>query len=169
MKSLVILTFVIGIAGLPATLAAAPKPVELQPINHLSAELVVVDAEGQETAYSPEQLEEFDSYALTTMTPWRDAAANFEGVLLMDLLQAHGLASADAILVTAENDYKTTIPRALWESVEVLIATRVDGRAHTRRARGPIQFVIDRQEMEASSVATESHLVWMAARIEAVD
>ncbi len=169
MKSLAILSFVIGLSGLPATVAAAPKPVELQPINHLAAELTIVNAEGEETVYSPQQLETFDSYALSTMTPWREVAANFEGVLLVDLLRAHGLASADAITVTAENDYKTTIPRELWESVDVLIATRVDGRAHTRRARGPIQFVMDIHEMEASPVANEGHLVWMAARIEAAD
>ena len=74
-----------------------------------------------------------------------------------------------AIRVVAENDYAVTIPRAVWEASPLLVATRVDGAAHSRRARGPIQFVFDMAAYEASEVITESHWVWSAARIEAAD
>ncbi|WP_306115703.1 MULTISPECIES: molybdopterin-dependent oxidoreductase [unclassified Roseovarius] len=142
-------------------------PVDLAPISHTDATLVVVGADGSETAYSPSQLEEFPTYSLTTATPWRDAPARFEGVLLADVLAAHGIREADAISVRAENDYSTVIPRVIWDSLDVLVATRVNGKPHTRRARGPIQFIIDMDAYTASGDTTESNLVWMAARISA--
>ena len=52
-------------------------------------------------------------------------------------------------------------------SVNILVATRVNGAAHTRRERGPIQFIIDMDEYNASELTSSSNLVWMAARIEA--
>lgn len=73
----------------------------------------------------------------------------------------------EAILVTAENDFTSVIPREVRLQHDVMLATRVDGQPHSRRARGPIQFVIDMDACENSTVAREGHLVWMAARIEA--
>ena len=139
----------------------------LDPVAHADATLVVVGADGTETAYSPADLEAMTTYSLTTRTPWRDEPATFEGVRLSDLLAANGLDLADAIRVTAENDYSTVIDRALLDTVDILVATRVDGRAHTRRARGPIQFVIDLEAHENSDLTSDSNLVWMVARIEA--
>lgn len=149
-----------------APLAAAPRPVALDAIDHTAAELIVVGTDGAEATYDPATLERMPTYSLTTTTPWRSEPAVFEGVLLTDLLAAHGLSDIDAIEVTAENDYSVTIPRAVWEEFSILVATRVDGRAHSRRARGPIQFVIDMDAYSASANAREDYLVWMAARIE---
>ncbi|MEO3415242.1 hypothetical protein AAFO92_11345 [Roseovarius sp. CAU 1744] len=141
--------------------------VELAPVAHKDATLVVVGADGTEIAYSPAQLEELPTYSLTTRTPWRDEPARFEGVLLTDLLAANGIANASAISIIAENDYATVMSQEVWNDVDVLVATRVDGRPHTRRARGPIQFVIDMEAYTTSEFTSEQNLVWMAARIEA--
>ena len=149
-----------------AAFAGQPEPVELAPIDHVNASLVVVASDGTDTTYSPADLERFATYRMTTTTPWRDEPADFEGVLLTDILRASGLDGAASISVTAENDYRTVIEREIWESVDILVATRVDGRAHTRRARGPIQFVIDTEAFEGSNLTSQSNLVWMAARIE---
>ena len=138
----------------------------LPPIAHAQATLVVVGANGQEQAYSPADLEGFPTFRLTTATPWRDEPAEFDGVLLREVLAANGLDQVDAIVVTAENDYRTVIEREVFETMDILVATRVDGRAHSRRLRGPIQFVIDKEAFEASDKTSESNLVWMAARIE---
>ena len=79
------------------------------------------------------------------------------------------MVDAEAITVTAENDFEVTIPREIWTELDVLVATRVDGAPHSRRARGPIQFVIEMDSYAASRVVREDHLVWMAARIEAAE
>jgi hypothetical protein len=165
MSKLLIAAFAFVLSPLAAF--CAPLPVELPPMNHAEAQLVIVDASGNESVYTPGELETYPTYRLTTTTPWRDEPAEFEGVLLSDFLAAHGLAGVDAILVTAENDYTATIPRAVWEQTAVLVATRVNGQPHSRRSRGPIQFVIAMEEFNSSEVALEDHLVWMATRIEA--
>ncbi len=147
--------------------ADAPEPIELEPIDHVAAELVIAGVGGNELRFTPATLEQLSTYRVRTTTPWREEPADFDGVLLADLLRLSGLDTVEQIRVTAENDFATIIPRALWETVPVLVATRVDGRAHTRRERGPIQFVIPMADYTSSPVASEAHLVWMAARIEA--
>ena len=145
------------------------KQATLPPIEHEQAALTVVASDGVETRYSAAELEMFPTYSLTTTTPWRDEPTVFEGVLLSDILEKNGLNGSPSILVTAENDYQTTLSKDLIDSVQILVATRVDGKAHSRRVRGPIQFIIDAEAFAGSSLATEASLVWMAARIEAAE
>lgn len=151
-----------------ATTAAADtvEPVTLSPITHADAALVIVGADGTEVRYAPADLEALETYRMRTTTPWREEPADFDGVLLSDLLAANNLSDLEEIQVIAENDFVSSFPRDLWEAVPVLVATRVDGKAHSRRERGPIQFVIHSDDYAASNLATEAHLVWMAARIE---
>jgi hypothetical protein len=165
-----VLPFVLAavVAAMPISACAAPKPVVLESVQHMPAELVVMRPDGSEIRYSPADLEALPTYRLTTTTPWRANPAAFDGVLLSDILEASGLDGAEAILVTAENDFTATIPKAVWQDLDMLVATRVDGQPHTRRARGPIQFVIGMDAYTASGIAREEHLVWMAARIEAI-
>ena len=146
--------------------AAEPLRVTLEAIEHQRAQLVIVEIDGSTQSYTPAELEALPTYRIVTATPWRDLPAAFDGILLSDLLAAHGLEEVQAIRVTAENDFATTIPREVWMTTPVLLATRVDGRAHSRRERGPIQFVVPAEDYAVSQVLDESHLVWMAARIE---
>ena len=150
-----------------SAMAGEPTPVTLAPIQHTAATLVVKAADGTERSYTPAELETLPTYSLTTTTPWRDEPAVLEGVLLADILAANGLIDADMIVVTAENDYATSVERDLFMGVDILVATRVNGQPHSRRARGPIQFVIDSETMASNDLAREGTLVWMAARIEA--
>lgn len=145
------------------------QPVELTPIAHSDATLTIVDSGGVEHVYGPTELEGLPTYALRTTTPWREEPALFEGVLLVDLLARHGLDQVEGVFVLAENDYVSEIGRAAWETGAIMIATRVDGRPHNRRARGPIQFVVPMQVLESEEAITTQHLVWMAARIRSAD
>jgi len=144
---------------------AAPHPVTLAPMIHQQATLTIHTPDGTVHVYTPDDLEHFPTYSMITTTPWRTTPAEFEGILLKDLLKANGMENLPAIRVVAENDFTTTIERAVWESVPVLVATRVDGKPHSRRARGPIQFVIANSDYKASPVVEERHMVWMAASI----
>ncbi len=146
--------------------AGQPEPVKLTPIKHASASLEVIGTDGSSRVYTPEDLESFATYRLKTTTPWRQEAAEFDGVLLTDIHAASGLSDVPALRVTAENDFSSVIRREVWQWIPVLVATRVDGRPHSRRARGPIQFVMDMDAYSASDAASESDLVWMAVRIE---
>lgn len=155
----------IGPISADADLAA----VTLAPISHAQATLTVVAEDGSSTSYTPADLETLPTYRMETTTPWRDTPSAFEGVLLADLLRAHGLDQTSAIRIVAENDFASKMEREVWETLPILIATRVDGQPHNRRERGPIQFIIDADDYASSDVASESHLVWMASRIEPLD
>ena len=101
------------------------------------------------------------------MTPWRAQEATFEGVLLTDVLSDNGMDDLDAIRVVAENDYAVVIPATVWKRWPILLATRVNGAPHTRRERGPIQFVLPMSsDPSAGTGSVVNNWVWMAARIE---
>lgn len=164
--------FSVSLAIVGASQAAFAGPmqqVELAPIDHMNASLVVRGANGVEVSYTPAQLEEFTTYSLTTATPWREEPAVFEGVLLGDILVENGFDRDVAISVTAENDYSTVLSAELLAAVDILVATRVNGKPHNRRERGPIQFVIEQNVFQTSDLTAESNFVWMAARIEPQD
>lgn len=149
------------------SVSASPKQVALAPIQHQDAQLVVESPDGVTVTYTPEMLEALPTYEITTTTPWRDTPATFSGVLLSDLLANHGMSDVSAIVVAAENEFQVVFERSALEAAPVLIATRVDGRPHSRRQRGPIQFIIADEDMRANGALEESHLVWMAASIKA--
>ena len=148
--------------------AAALERVSLDPVEHTDAELVV-DATGGEQVFSPAALEAIGAMRLVTTTPWRSEPTAFEGVLLQDLLTMTGLSSASGIRIVAENDWAVEMPRAIWESTPILVATRVNGAPHSRRERGPIQFIIPMEDYQSNPEMRESYWVWMAARIEPME
>lgn len=165
------ISFVLGVAvGLTtasAAFAADPMPTRLEPMTLRKSSLTILGTDGAETVYSGEALEEMPTFAMETRTPWRPDPARFEGVLLSDILRAHGLDGRD-VIVTAENDFQVLIEHDVHSAVPILVATRVNGQPHSRRERGPIQFVIDEEVAEAGELK-EAYFVWMAARIEAAD
>ena len=158
-----------AIAAIAFVAKAAPEPVKLPDIALNDAQLTVVDPSGEIKVYTPTDLEELPTYALRTRTPWREELTEFEGVLLIDLLQAHGLADAEAIRIIAENDFVSDFAREVWTKNAFLIATRVNGQPHSRRERGPFQIVIDENTLANSPDVNNGHLVWGAARIEVAD
>ena len=153
----------------PLGAAAETVGVELEPVRHRTAELVVVGPNGS-SHYNPASLEAMGAHRMVTITPWRDEAATFDGVLLQDILEANGLMDEPAVRVIAENDYAVTITADTWQRWPILVATRVNGKAHSRRERGPIQFVLPMSDdSSVGDVDMVYAWVWMAARIEAAN
>lgn len=160
---------VLAVFVLLAFAAQAMEPVEVGDTRFARAELTVVGAQG-EKRYAPAELEVYGTFAIHTVTPWREAEAEFVGIRLADLLEAHGIDDASAIRVVAENDYVATIEREAWTAHDALIATRVNGRGHSRRERGPLQIVFDMSaDPSVAETAFQKNWVWMAARIEVAD
>ncbi len=163
-----VLYSVLGCIAFVLSAHAGPVKIDHQPIQLQRAQLVIAGPSG-EMAYSPADLEGLGFRRLTTITPWRETPAAFDGVLLTDLLAANGLGDVAAISVIAENDYRVDIPAAVWKRWPILVATRVNGRPHTRRQRGPIQFILPMSDDKTAGLEEHhSNWVWMAARIEAV-
>lgn len=144
-------------------------PVQVDAIEFRQAQLTITTAQGA-VNYQPADLEAVGTYSLTTVTPWRPEPAEFVGVLLRDVLEVNGLSHLDRIRVTAENDYAVELERDSWMQHDALIATRVDGAAHSRRARGPLQIVFPMSDNpELGETGYIKKWVWMAAAIEATN
>ena len=160
----------IGWMMLCGTVALADEisPVTLDPITHQRASLRL-DNGTQQVTLSPAEREELETYRISTSTPWRAIAADFDGVLLRDVLALNDMQDLDAIRVLAENDYAVEIPNWVWRTHLVLIATRVDGAPHKRRERGPLQFVMLHDAYTNDPAMSEGYWVWMAAAIEPVE
>lgn len=142
------------------------EPTTLAPIAHVDGVLTVSGPDGA-ASYTQGELERFDTYALTTTTPWRDEPAVFEGVLLNDVLAAHGLAGAETIILTAENGYVIETPRDVWAHEPALIATRIDGAALTRAERGPFYVVFPLLGDEHLGEDFGAYWVWLLSDISA--
>lgn len=178
-RSAVIAVILLGVGMLSIAWVSTPpnpelrdfgiEPASLRPMT-LEPSRLAVEGPSLSAAYSGEQLETLPTHRLTTTTPWRDAPALFEGVLLADLLKVHGLHNASSIRVVATNDYATEIPREVWTAYPALIATRVDGAAHSGRVRGPLQIVFPmRAAPETGQGRFRDYWVWMAASISAAE
>lgn len=145
---------------------AEPRSVDLAPLVHENAKLVVVNRDGSPTACTPAGLQEFPTYQIETTTPWREESAVISGVLLFDVLVLHKLFTDVTVRVTAECDYSALVDANTLKAALIVVATRVNGAPHSRRMRGPFQFVIEDGVYQSNDLLSETHLVWMASRIE---
>lgn len=75
-------------------------------------EIIIVSPNGIGTNYSEEQLlDKFELHAISTQTYWTGPEVfTFEGVLLEDLLEEHGLTQIKNVGVLALDDYVASIP-----------------------------------------------------------
>ena len=134
------------VAATSLTYAGSLERTTLDPMDHNAAQLTVVGPEATMT-YSPADLEAtascaggalglgpgaVETYRMVTHTPWREAPAAFDGVLLRDLLIANGMEDISELRIVAENDFAITMPREVWESIPILVATRVDGQTNPK-------------------------------------
>ncbi len=164
--ALVFTLLILAAGGLSDARAGAER-VALPAVTFQAAKLTVRGPTGA-SSYTPAALEALGTWRLTTVTPWTPDPMAFDGVLLSDILASNGLADAASVRLVAENDFTVTIPRALWTDYPVLIATRVNGQPHTRRARGPLQVILPMSEHPVLGARENEHYwVWMAERIEA--
>lgn len=158
--------FLLGLCLFSDATRADVERTELTPLPAADATLTIVsDPSFDGTVLTTNEIEALEAYSMITTTPWREAPALFEGVLLRDLLAEYGLERAPSITVQAENDYEVTIPRAIWTETDLMVATRVNGVRIPRRARGPILFMADAETYKKSDFLAESYLVWMVSRI----
>ena len=103
---------------------------------------------------------------ISTPTAWTDGVKSFEGVLVRDVLTRVG-AVGRVIRAQAVNDYQISIPREDFETYDVILALRMDGRDLTLRDKGPIWIVYPRGEHpELDDAQFNSRWVWQLRSLE---
>ncbi len=129
-------------AGSAAPAARATQAVPAGPVLlEVSGDIGVTNVPGR-MLFDRAMLEALPQTGFTTVTPWLDGPARFDGVAGATLLSALG-ARARAVHARALNDYSVTIPGTDFDPGGVLIAMRLDGAALPIRARGPLWIVYD--------------------------
>lgn len=102
-------------------------------------------------------------------TPWTDGKAGFSGPLLRAVLAAAG-AEGETLIVRALNDYAAEIPFADAQTLDTILAVRMNGEYMSVRDKGPI-FLIYPFDLDRSLYSEKyfSRSVWQISEIEVVD
>ncbi|MCP5281028.1 MAG: molybdopterin-dependent oxidoreductase [Rhodoferax sp.] len=85
-------------------------------------------------------LEKLPQHTMTTQTPWEKTPTTFSGPLLRDVLAA-AKASGTNLKAVALNDYKTSIPFSDTQAFDMVLASRMNGKAIPVRTKGPLFIV----------------------------
>jgi hypothetical protein len=96
--------------------------------------------DGKTATFSMQMLEKLPQQKVFTKSLWYPDGAEFTGPLLRDVLAAAG-AKGSKITAEALNDYKTEIPFADAVEIDVILATKMNGKPMPVREKGPL-FVI---------------------------
>jgi hypothetical protein len=103
---------------------------------------------------------------LRTSTSWTDGTPVFEGIWgrsLLDALGAHGKVA----VARALNDYVVEIPLSDLTGLDVLIATRMDGKNLRIRDRGPLWIIYPwDQHPELNSEAVKQRSIWQLNELD---
>ena len=124
-----------------AASAATAGSVGLQPHGALS-----VQYRGAAKRLSAEQIAALPQSTTVTATPWTDGVSRFTGPLARDVLQAAGVRITPGMTVQAQalNGYTVSIPAQDFQRWPVVLAFSMDGKALTRRDKGPLWIIYPR-------------------------
>ena len=121
---------------------------------------------GQVVRLDRAMLEEIGTTKLKTSTAWTTGEAEFEGVLVRDLLDALG-AEGTLVVATALNDYVVSIPLRELYDYPVLLALKMNGEYLELKDKGPIWIVYPRDQFsELRNSMVDKKWVWQLSELE---
>jgi hypothetical protein len=153
------------LAGVPS-LAAQIEPV-VTPLPAVAAGGTVLTIKNGTTkaALTLADLERLPLKQSTVKTAF-GLEGTFQGVLLNDLLAAHGLANTAKITVIAGDGYVISFSHEEMAASPGMIATRLDGKPINDSARGPLLLIWPEQEQEVLAGRKDSmDWVWSIEEI----
>lgn len=117
-----------------------------------------------------EEIEALGTVSVTGASPHNSALRTFEGVWLHDLVAAVGSDHADQVTLIAIDYYQATFTRSDWENVEILLATRENGKLLELENRGPMRVIVaDYDATKQIHQETIPKWVWMITEIHFSD
>lgn len=171
--------FITGAAGFLLAGLALPELVPDARAGELAkpAGNIVLTVDGSISRQNAEGRADFDidmlrampAVTIRTATPWTDGLADFEGVLIADIVKAVG-ASGKSIKAAALNDYVADVNAETAVSAGAILAYRLNGAEISVRDKGPlwIMFPFD-QDPELRSETVYSQSVWQLRKLTFLD
>jgi hypothetical protein len=124
---------------------------------------------GQTLELSIEELEALPQATVRTETDFTDGMTVFTGPLVRDVLALHALDRIDTVRFVAANDYFVDIPTNEFTTYDVILAMTADGKALSRRDRGPLWLMYPISDhSELNDPLYLRRLIWQVVRIEAL-
>ena len=121
----------------------------------------------QERAFSLDELKAFEQFEFVTTNNFVDGPVSFRGPRVRDVLEEAGAPLRGAALLTAANDYSVQVDLAEFSDYGVIFALEADGKALSRRDKGPIWLMYPIDDHETLQVpATNSRLIWQLVRLD---
>ena len=120
---------------------------------------------GGAARFDRQMLEALGLRKLRTSSAWTTGAAEFEGVLARDLLDAVG-AEGTRVTASALNDFVMSIPLDELRRYPVILALKMNGEYLKVRDKGPIWIIYPRdQHEELQDSLTDKKWVWQLYRL----
>jgi len=157
-----------GILVYTACAAVAQSSMDSGTLLRISGQ--IVSPEGRDFVdLDRSELESLPQVTFETSTIWTDAAINFSGPALDDVLASVG-AGQERILLFAENGYNVEFPREHLESAAPIIATRINGDPFSLREKGPLWLVFPYDSDPVYRTQTiYAYSIWQLTSIEVID
>jgi hypothetical protein len=153
---IVMVAAVLGLAATPAVSGGAA--LTLVAANHSST-----------LELSLEELAALPQTTFSTETEFTDGMTEFTGPLVRDVLALHGLARIENVRFIAANDYFVDIPTNDFDNYDAILAMTADGKALSRRDRGPLWLMYPISDHSAlADPLYLRRLIWQVVRIEAL-
>lgn len=123
--------------------------------------------DGLVKSYSLEDLQAFAQATMRTSNEFVDGQVAFTGPLAQAVLEDAGVPMDAVVLLTAANDYQVEVDTKEFEHYGVILALTQDGKALSRRDKGPIWVMYPMSEFaELQDPVYNNRLVWQLVRID---
>lgn len=136
-----------------------------------TATLAIIAADGSHHDLNADKIAALPQHTLDTHTAWTEGVQHFDGVLLRDVLASAGIKAEDAkdkvLEALALNDFRVEIPAADAYKYDVLLAQKINGKALSRRDKGPYWIVYPRdQHSELNDSRYDHRWAWQLKQLQ---
>lgn len=113
---------------------------------------------------TPRQLEkDVGIFKVHLYNPWDKKAADYEGVLIDQLVKRYGQKDISRLKLKAIDNYEVDLSKDLWSKERILLVTKINGKYIPVSEKGPLRIVfVDYNDKKAE------HLdlwMWMIKKI----
>lgn len=133
--------------------------------------LTIINADGSHHDLDANKIAALPQHTLDTKTAWTEGVQHFDGVLLRDVLAVAGLNADNAkgkmLEALALNDFRVEIPATDAFQYDVLLAQKINGKALSRRDKGPFWIIYPRdQHSELNDQRYDHRWAWQLKQIQ---
>jgi len=124
-------------------------------------------AEDARKRISIKELESIGTTEAEAFNPYEKKADTYKGVWMKDLVAHFGNPSTHQITTIAIDGYTVTFDKADWESLNIMIATQVNGKYIGFKDKGPMRIVfVDFDKTHELYEANLPKWMWMIQKID---